>query len=919
MLDEPINLTFTGLALTSSASSTKQKETVPVEAPAFTVATAEKVSKESPVGISLGKKSDEDPDIYIANLSWSGLFGGSKLKIGQKVISINGQACPTTTKQAIAMIGAVEGPLTIVAEGKGFADANCRQKETKTQPNAFWKGIVDPTSKYLQNFVKSKEFMITKEETTEPMPPRKQISEDEESASSRPYNDYDDDVKSLQSTRSTDSEQHRTPIPERLVDYFCVIGPELQLTEVRDFENPSDLHFQAKLNDCYPKTREDMEFPDYLPMFCFPHGYRLQEKPKGPTLSTFVLTSGAGHRIYGSALTLCEALPLPELCELFWSANCTKLPSWLEEGISVESPPTERRARKSLKKQAKQKPLKQFYLPKCLVVISHHSFYAAQTTFLKQLHRISLTRKAPLPVERYIANFVHDIPLPPAGRTKIKWNCFTSDITPTIIARPAPNELPLVNFSFRPLFRSLSVSNILVLWGALMQEGRVVLRSQHMALLTPVAEALTSLLFPFTWQGMYIPVLPSHMMDVLDAPVPFLIGLVGTGSCHQPEGVVICDLDQDIIHLGDDAGQQPRRTLPPLPPKHIMRLKVDLEKVADPLYLIPPSGIKGRITTGTSKVLENSQRETYAQMTKLREVSMENTHRQFILSAAEFVQPHKPLRHEDFILIGEGEITVAAPECNDVRDDDIDDDINTPSMGEARNLEESDGDFGKDKLKHQKRAVQAHADKALSYLGVERLQYATPSPYVVVEDDQEMKEKRQGIANGLYELDNALAQKTRRTFLQFVCTLFKHYKEYVPDKDDPEGVFQHEAFLDRLKLASHNRKCVEAMIKSQMFERFLHQSSNRRKLFDELVLLEQNKESKNKQPQETPFLDTTPEIKYEMVPAVPCHVGIGAGRAFTYEGFPKLDEEELVAHNTLDPVSALCYGTLCSPAWWFAD
>lgn len=41
-----------------------------------------------------------------------------------------------------------------------------------------------------------------------------------------------------------------------------------------------------------------------------------------------------------------------------------------------------------------------------------------------------------------------------------------------------------------------------------------------------VAESLTTLLFPFLWPHVYVPILPAAMYNFLDAPVPFLMGLI---------------------------------------------------------------------------------------------------------------------------------------------------------------------------------------------------------------------------------------------------------------------------------------------------------------------------------------------------------------------------------------------------------
>lgn len=45
-----------------------------------------------------------------------------------------------------------------------------------------------------------------------------------------------------------------------------------------------------------------------------------------------------------------------------------------------------------------------------------------------------------------------------------------------------------------------------------------------------VAEGITSLIFPFTWQHVYVPILPASMLHFLDAPVPFIMGLQADDS-----------------------------------------------------------------------------------------------------------------------------------------------------------------------------------------------------------------------------------------------------------------------------------------------------------------------------------------------------------------------------------------------------
>lgn len=381
---------------------------------------------------------------------------------------------------------------------------------------------------------------------------------------------------------------------DRLVDFFVVMGAHLDVGDQKT-RKPTDLEFETKLIDCVPETRSGMDFPMEMPQFCFPGGCRLSSEQKETKVFNFVLTTGTGDLLFVSAAMMYEPITLVELSELYWNRNIS-LPAWLsnaEDGAT-------------------------FYIPKTIAVISHYPYYDAQSQFLHELMRLK-NEGSPLPLERYIANFVYDIPLPLPGGAPVRWDCFGRSQQGLDLVMGSPTKLPMVFFSYAPLFRTLSVSNVLTLWGVLLQEGKVVLRSNHLSLLTPVAEALLSLLFPFTWQGMYIPILPNNMVDAIEAPVPFLVGI--NGDCpNQPQGVVICDLDEDIVHLGYDYNGK-EGSMPVLPRQAALKLKSELSDIVDQMYLIPACGLKGRITRGTDELLSNSQREIYGHMSILKESS----------------------------------------------------------------------------------------------------------------------------------------------------------------------------------------------------------------------------------------------------------------------------------------------------------
>ena len=85
---------------------------------------------------------------------------------------------------------------------------------------------------------------------------------------------------------------------------------------------------------------------------------------------------------------------------------------------------------------------------------------------------------------------------------------------------------------------------------------------------------LCAILFPFTWQHVYIPILPARLLDILQAPVPFLMGIdeevlaLAERQNLIPNEVVQVDLDQNAIMC--DGGTKPRATPHHSPPPALL-------------------------------------------------------------------------------------------------------------------------------------------------------------------------------------------------------------------------------------------------------------------------------------------------------------------------------------------------------------
>jgi len=78
-----------------------------------------------------------------------------------------------------------------------------------------------------------------------------------------------------------------------------------------------------------------------------------------------------------------------------------------------------------------------------------------------------------------------------------------------------------------------------------------------------VAECVTAVLFPFVWQHVYVPILPSTLHHFLDAPVPFIMGLHAP-QCNQDtipceDNVCFVDIDENVVHVPEDLPSFPQK------------------------------------------------------------------------------------------------------------------------------------------------------------------------------------------------------------------------------------------------------------------------------------------------------------------------------------------------------------------------
>ncbi|KAF9937543.1 hypothetical protein BGZ67_001111 [Mortierella alpina] len=177
-----------------------------------------------------------------------------------------------------------------------------------------------------------------------------------------------------------------------------------------------------------------------------------------------------------------------------------------------------------------------------------------------------------LRLESYVKNIIHDVKVPPFGKTEIG---ITINNRLIYASRPALNSVPIVkNFSLFPLFRCLAAEDIVTIMEIMLSEGRIIFVSSYLGMLTLATESFLYLYFPLYWQGVYIPILPAALMTCLQAPVPYIIG-VERSCCESdfpPEDACVVDLDKGTINV--------QLAPTPLPPRPRRKLVQSLQQYA---------------------------------------------------------------------------------------------------------------------------------------------------------------------------------------------------------------------------------------------------------------------------------------------------------------------------------------------------
>ncbi|XP_073675208.1 DENN domain-containing protein 2C [Garra rufa] len=271
--------------------------------------------------------------------------------------------------------------------------------------------------------------------------------------------------------------------------------------------------FPTKFEKSSRLSREAEDRLRAIPKFCFPdcHDWRPSSDHTSETFS-FVLTGEDGSRLFG---------------------YCRKI---LPSGKGKR-------------------------LPEVHCIISRLGCF---NLFSKILEEVERRREISPALVHPFMHSVMEAPFPAPGRT-ITVKSFLPGSGNEVLTLCRPVDSRLEHVDFESLLQCLSVTRLLQVFASVLLERRVIFIADKLSVLSRCAHSALALLYPFTWQHTFVPVLPASMLDICCSPTPFVMGALSPSLpevLDMPiEEVLIVDLcaDKFVVQLGDEDCILPRK------------------------------------------------------------------------------------------------------------------------------------------------------------------------------------------------------------------------------------------------------------------------------------------------------------------------------------------------------------------------
>lgn len=294
---------------------------------------------------------------------------------------------------------------------------------------------------------------------------------------------------------------------------------------------------QGKIIQRFPeKDWDDTPFIEGVELFCQPLGWMLSTEQQEPKFFVSALTDMDANRHYCACLSFNEAVAITP------SKVDDEEDSDLSRNIHLVG------LNRSLLSSTHHSIM---YAPTSLVLVSRHNYLETFRNCLGIIYTVHIENMG-LPLETLVGNLLGCVFVPPPGGPQIHFSIGAKD--KQYLQPPLSPTLPVTGAVVTLLFQQLGIKNVLTVFSAALTEQKVLFHSSSHMRLNEACHALTSLMYPFRYSHVYIPILPASLVEVLSTPTPFIMGVHSSlrNEVSELMDVIVADLDGGAVTVPEN-------------------------------------------------------------------------------------------------------------------------------------------------------------------------------------------------------------------------------------------------------------------------------------------------------------------------------------------------------------------------------
>ena len=397
-----------------------------------------------------------------------------------------------------------------------------------------------------------------------------------------------DKLKTLNSTGSNVSEieKERFESDNNFIDYFLVLGAKPEIFKNNYLYNSDSIdeinnNLIPQIITKFPKIdKKYIVIENSIIQQVFPQGFNAIESPTKPEpqFYSIILDNQLYSATYTNKFIAClliyESITGYQKLNDKYKSNDILFNTLRSNSIMTAKP------------QTSSQKYKNYYIPKCLCLVSVYPAFNRFQEILLSLYNLILSNKyESLYIDRIIEKMIVEIPKLPRGHKKVILNLPPNksiDLT-----EKRMNEFPCINIDLSKFFNCLDINNILEIFRFLLFETKLIFFGSNLSDLTNSIISILSLIAPFKYQFQAVSVLPKDLYNFVETISPYIFGINETYDENffkknkiniDDATIFIVDIDKNEYYVLIQNQQLLNKDYPPFPKNLKEKIEKDYNK-----------------------------------------------------------------------------------------------------------------------------------------------------------------------------------------------------------------------------------------------------------------------------------------------------------------------------------------------------